>query len=91
MQCVYEPVDLFQAELLFGMLRNEGISAHLVGADLVGGMGELPALGLLRLMVPDQQAEKAQQMIEHYLSATPCIDDELDEQLALSQPGSLLC
>ena len=39
--------------MLMSMLRSEGIEVFLQGADLVGGMGELPALGLLGLMVSD--------------------------------------
>ena len=89
MQVVYEPADLIQAELLLSMLRSEGINAHLIGADLVGGVGELPAIGLLRLMVVDQQAEQAQQLIQHYLSAEPCFDESDPE--SMQQDGVLLC
>lgn len=56
MQRIHDPVDLIEAQMLISMLHSEGITVHLQGADLIGGMGELPALGLLGLMVADQHA-----------------------------------
>jgi hypothetical protein len=56
MQRIYEPENLMEGELLQGMLASEGIEAHLVGRDLVGGTGELPIFGLLGLAVDNDQA-----------------------------------
>ena len=42
MQRIYDPENLMEGELLQGMLASEGIEAHLVGRDLLGGSGELP-------------------------------------------------
>lgn len=39
MQRIYELESLMEGELLQGMLASEGITAHLVGRDLVGGAG----------------------------------------------------
>ncbi len=75
MQRIHEPVDLIEAQMLISMLHSEGISVHLQGADLIGGMGELPALGLLGLMVDDQQAIRARELIVDYQQATPLIDE----------------
>ena len=63
MQRIYEPENLLEAEVLLGMLGNEGIDAHLVGRDLMGGIGELPLQGLLGLAVADGQAEYARELI----------------------------
>ena len=51
MQRIYEPENLMEGEMLKGMLATEGIEAHLIGRDLVGGAGELPIFGLLWSMV----------------------------------------
>ncbi len=59
MRRIYEPRDLLEAEMLSGMLVAEGIEAFLAGSHLIGAMGELPAAGLLGLMVPDEDAERA--------------------------------
>ncbi len=45
MKRIYEPESLMEAQLLVGMLASEGVEVHLVGRDLVGGVGELPMQG----------------------------------------------
>lgn len=86
MQRIYEPANLMEAEMLLSMLASEGIGAHLAGRDLVGGMGELPAIGLLSVVVDNDQAEYARQLINAYTSALPVPGDE-PENFA----GVLLC
>ena len=86
MQRIYEPGSLLEAEMLLGMLASEGVDVHLVGRDLVGGVGELPAQGLLGLAVPDEQAEYARQLIDAYNDAQPLAGDEPE-----SYPGTLIC
>ena len=87
MQRIHEPVDLIEAQMLISMLHSEGISVHLQGADLIGGMGELPALGLLGLMVADQHAVRAKGLIRGYQQATPLMDEA---QEALVDPHGFL-
>ncbi|MDF0730161.1 DUF2007 domain-containing protein [Pseudomonas entomophila] len=86
MQRIYEPASLMEAEMLVGMLANEGIAVHLVGGDLVGAMGDLPMHGLLALAVADQHADYARQLIDAYNAAQPVFGDEPE-----SIPGTLIC
>nr|WP_298139120.1 DUF2007 domain-containing protein [uncultured Pseudomonas sp.] len=86
MQRIYEPQDLMEAELLMSMLASEGIETHLAGRDLIGAIGELPACGLLGLMVENRQAERAQQLIAAYNGAQPLTGDEPE-----NEQGVLLC
>lgn len=86
MQRVYEPQDLMEGELLLGMLASEGIDAYLTGQHLAGAVGELPACGLLGVMVEDAQAHSAQQLIAAYNAALPLPGDEPE-----NIPGTLLC
>ncbi|MFG0722322.1 putative signal transducing protein [Pseudomonas sp. GLN_6] len=86
MQRVYEPQDLMEGELLLGMLASEGIDAYLTGQHLAGAVGELPACGLLGVMVEDAQAHSAQQLIAAYNAALPLPGDEPD-----NVQGTLLC
>ena len=86
MQRIYEPQDLMEGELLLGMLASEGIDAYLTGQHLAGAVGELPACGLLGLMVEDAQARSAQQLISAYNAALPLPGDEPE-----SIQGTLLC
>ena len=76
MQRIYEPENLMEAELLLSMLASEGIDAILLGRDLIGGTGELPALGLLGLAVADEQAQYARELIDAYNGASPVTGDE---------------
>ncbi|WP_298183612.1 DUF2007 domain-containing protein [uncultured Pseudomonas sp.] len=86
MQRIYEPQDQMEGELLLAMLASEGIDAYLTGQHLAGAVGELPACGLLGLMVEDAQAQSAQQLIAAYNAAQPLPGDEPD-----SVQGTLLC
>ncbi len=86
MQRIYEPQDLLEAELLSGMLASEGIEAHVTGGHLLGAVGELPACGLLGLLVANQQAEHARGLIAAYNAAQPLPGDEPEEF-----QGVLLC
>ncbi|TWI54895.1 putative signal transducing protein [Pseudomonas duriflava] len=83
---VYEPRDLLEAEMLLALLDSEGIEAFLAGRHLIGAIGELPACGLLGVMVQDEDAACARELIEAYMTACPCPDAEPD-----SGPGVLLC
>ena len=86
MQRIYEPANLMEGEMLKGMLASEGIEAHLIGRDLVGGAGELPIFGLLGLSADNDQAEYARELITAYNAALPLPDDEPE-----SFPGTLVC
>ena len=86
MQRIYEPENLLEAEMLVGMLASEGVEVHLVGRDLMGGVGELPMQGLLGLAVPNAQAGYARQLIDAYNGAQPLAGDEPE-----SYPGTLIC
>lgn len=90
MQRIHEPADLMEAQLLISMLRSEGIDVYLQGADLVGGMGELPALGLLGLMVEDEHAQLARELINGYQQATPIVDGGPEPQ-QMTTRGILEC
>jgi hypothetical protein len=48
---VFRCSDYLQAQLLAGLLRQHGIDTYLQGAYLQGGVGELPAIGQLVIMV----------------------------------------
>lgn len=86
MQRIYEPQDTMEGELLQAMLASEGIEAYLTGQHLAGAVGELPACGLLGLLVDDAQAERAQQLIAAYNAAQPLPGDESEHS-----QGVLLC
>lgn len=78
MRAIYEPAHSIEANLVVGLLHQIGIKAHIAGEYLQGGAGELPAFGVMRVMVEDKDAEAARQLIEEWNNATP-LDDQLME------------
>ena len=89
MQAVCRPADLLEANLLVAMLAAEGIAAHIHGASLVGGIGELPALGLLSLWVEDEDWQRATDLVQAYEQALPCAE-EFSQETGEQQPKGLL-
>jgi len=69
MVVVYEAHDSIEAHLLRGLLEQAGITARILGEDLTGGIGEIPAQGLLRLVVSSEDFESARTVIASYEDA----------------------
>lgn len=77
MQCVYRPLDMTEATLLKCMLADHHITCHISGQYLQGAVGDLPAHDLLALWLADEDAQRASQLINDYMSAYP-FDEEND-------------
>lgn len=63
MRIVYSPADSVEAHMLAHMLEQAGIEAHIHGEALQGAAGELPASGLVKLMVADERYDEARQLL----------------------------
>lgn len=74
MRSIYEPAHSIEANLIVGLLNQIGIKAHIAGEYLQGGAGELPAFGVMRIMVEDRDADSAREMIDEWNKAIP-VDD----------------
>ncbi len=75
MQLVYQADNLFDAHLVKHALEDAGIPAFVLGESLLGGMGELPLFGVLRVCVPDPAGEQAQAVIAALVPADLAGDD----------------
>ncbi|GAB3731383.1 DUF2007 domain-containing protein [Luteimonas pelagia] len=64
MQVVYEAAHLVDAHLVRHALEAAGIPAHVRGEALVGGIGELPAGGLVAVLVPAAAWPEARAVVE---------------------------
>ena len=53
MQVAYRAHNLIDAHLARHVLEDAGIPAFVFGENLLGGAGELPLFGVLRVCVPD--------------------------------------
>jgi hypothetical protein len=74
MRTIYHAAHAIEAHILVDVLRQQGITAHVRGEFLQGGIGELPAGGLVRIEVDDDDLPRARQMIDDWLAA-PVPDD----------------
>lgn len=79
MQAVYEPNNIIDAHLIKGLLESEGIQVYLRGEHLLGGMGELPAIGLLAIMVDEADWARARAIVKDWEMASFEIDSPPDE------------
>lgn len=64
MRVVYEAGQLFDAYIVRHALEDAGIPAFVRGESLVGGIGELPASGLLAVCVPEAAWPEARAIVE---------------------------
>lgn len=66
MQVVYEADNIFDANLIKGLLESAGLTAFVNGEMLTGGIGELPAAGLVRVAVPDTDVDRALDVVADF-------------------------
>lgn len=73
MKTVCEPSNALEGQMLLDLLRQRGIEARLEGAGLQGAVGELPAFGLVRLRVEEEDFAAARAVIDEW-EKTPVPD-----------------
>jgi len=81
MQIVYRARDLFDAHLAKHLLEEADLPVFVLGESLLGGAGELPLFGVLRVCVPDgyeEQANACLQVLSQGLAEENDASGELD-------------
>jgi len=80
MKFVYQAENLLDAHLVKGALESHGIPAFVAGEHLTGGIGQLPTMGLLAVMVADDDVASAESLVAELRRAAPAsIRDDEDE------------
>ena len=64
MRVAYLADNLFDAHLVKHALEDAGLPAFVFGESLLGGMGELPLFGVLRVCVPDAAFPEARDIVQ---------------------------
>ncbi|MEL1265612.1 DUF2007 domain-containing protein [Pseudoxanthomonas putridarboris] len=64
MRVAYLADNLFDAHLVKHALEDAGLPAFVFGESLLGGMGELPLFGVLRVCVPDTAFPEARDVVQ---------------------------
>lgn len=84
MHTVYHAHTLIDAHLVKDRLESEGIPAFIAGEYLTGGVGQLPARGLISVAVPDSCVPAAEPLVREAASmladarARSAADDDTD-------------
>ncbi len=71
MKQLHQALSMLEAQMLQDLLSQEGIETFLGGAYLQGAIGELPAAGLIRLFVEEENFARAEGIIKSWLAAPP--------------------
>ena len=75
MKIAYRAQNLIDAQLIKDQLAYANIDSQIQGEFLQGGIGELPAMGLVNIMVADQDLEPARRIVmqweQDHLGTTP--------------------
>jgi hypothetical protein len=71
MKCVYEASTGLDAHMILNLLEQRGISGRIEGEYLQGGIGELSAMGFVRVMVADEDYAEARKIIAEWEAIQP--------------------
>ena len=87
MRSVFEASTGLDAHMILNLLQTYGIPGRIEGEYLQGGVGELQAIGLVRVLVSEQDYARAREIIDEWESIQP----PLDSSTAEARPsGSLI-
>ncbi|GGA33987.1 DUF2007 domain-containing protein [Dyella nitratireducens] len=92
MRIVYRAQNLIDAHLVKDALEHAEVPAFISGEYLTGGVGQLPALDYVAVLVPDSSVEAAEPVvreIDHALAEARLAIRELDDDQdsLVPQPG----
>ena len=71
MKSVYEASSGLDAHMVLDLLEQRGISGRIDGEYLQGGIGELAAMGFVRVVVAEEDRAAALQIIREWESLQP--------------------
>ena len=66
MRIVYRAGSIIEAEIIKGMLLSNDIEAYVSGFYLQGGIGEIAPTDLAKVHVPDDDYERAREVVLEY-------------------------
>ena len=67
---VYNAANSIEAYLIKNLLEQQEISAYVFGDYLQGGVGEIPAIGLVSVNVSDSDYANAKEIVDAWDTAT---------------------
>lgn len=73
MKLLYEASNTVEAHMILNLLEQNGIIGRIDGEYLQGGVGDLPAMGLVRVMVNEADYNEADLIVTEWDSAQPAL------------------
>ena len=80
MKSVFEASTGLDAHMILNLLEQHGIPGRIEGEYLQGGVGELQAMGFVRVLVSDEDYAEAWKIINEWESIQPAPDNPRPEQ-----------
>lgn len=74
MKTLYQAANSLEAHMIADLLRQQGLDARVDGEYLQGGVGELPAAGLVRVMIDEGHYAAGRAIIEQWEATQPAAD-----------------
>ena len=71
MKTLYEAGNSLEAHMLLDLLKQHNLHAEIHGEHLQGAVGEIPAAGLVRLVIEDEDFAAAREIVEQWDKAQP--------------------
>ena len=69
MKTVLHALNSVEAHVVKGLLRSEGIECSVLGDYLQGAVGELPPTNLIRVVVNDEDFDRAKAIVDDWSTA----------------------
>jgi hypothetical protein len=82
MKSVYEASTGLDAHMILNLLEQRGITGRIEGEYLQGGIGELAAMGFVRVLVAEENYAEAKQIISEWEAVQP------PEEIAKPETGT---
>ena len=70
MMTVYNALNSIEGHIIKNLLEQQEIPAYVLGEHLQSGVGEVPAIGLIRISVSDTDYPRAKEIIDEWDSSS---------------------
>jgi hypothetical protein len=79
MHSVFEASSGLDAHMILNLLQQQGITGRIEGEYLQGGIGELQAMGFVRVLVSEEDYATAKKIIAEWEAIQPSSEDSKPE------------
>jgi hypothetical protein len=70
MMTVYNASNSIEGHIIKNLLEQQEIPAYVLGENLQSGVGEIPAIGLIRISVSDTDYPRAKEIVDEWNNST---------------------